>query len=94
MPERFPLTSTTSRATARLPTTLSSAQVFNAIVHERKVELAGEQVRFNDIIRWGNAATELAGSNFQAGKHELLPIPAAEINANAALSEVDQNPGY
>ena len=83
-----------STGLAPLPTTLSSAQVFNAIVHERKVELAGEQVRFNDIIRWGNAATELAGSNFQAGKHELLPIPAAEINANAALSEVDQNPGY
>ncbi|MDC6367700.1 MULTISPECIES: RagB/SusD family nutrient uptake outer membrane protein [Flavobacteriaceae] len=83
-----------STGLAPLPTTLSSSEVFDAIVHERKCELAGEQVRFNDIIRWGNAATELAGSNFQAGKHELLPIPAAEINANAALTEADQNPGY
>ncbi len=74
--------------------TLSSSEVFDAIVHERKCELAGEQIRFNDIIRWGNAATELAGSNFQAGKHELLPIPSGEINNNIELTQADQNPGY
>lgn len=77
-----------------LATTLSSSEVFDAIVHERKCELAGEQVRFNDILRWGIADTELAGSNFQAGKHELLPIPQAEINNNSALTDADQNPGY
>ncbi len=83
-----------STGLAPLATTLSSAEVFDAIIHERKVELAGEQVRFNDILRWGNAATELSGSNFQAGKHELLPIPAAEINSNLVLTDADQNPGY
>ncbi len=83
-----------STGLAPLPTTLSSSQVFDAIVHERKCELAGEQVRFNDILRWGIADTELAGSNFQAGKHELLPIPQGEINANSALTDADQNPGY
>ena len=73
---------------------LSKEQVFDAIVHERRVELAGEQSRFNDLIRWGMAATELAGQGFQAGKHELWPIPAREIASNPAITEADQNPGY
>lgn len=73
---------------------LSQQQVFDAIVHERKVELAGEQVRFDDIIRWGIASTELAGTGFQQGKHELWPIPDREISANDAINQEDQNPGY
>ncbi|WP_289063454.1 RagB/SusD family nutrient uptake outer membrane protein [Zobellia russellii] len=77
-----------------LPTGLSKAEVFDALVHERKVELAGEQCRFNDIIRWGIASTELSGTQFQEGKHELLPIPQAEIDANINISAADQNPGY
>ncbi|MBJ2173571.1 RagB/SusD family nutrient uptake outer membrane protein [Aureibaculum sp. A20] len=77
-----------------LATTLTKDQVFDAIVHERKVELAGEQVRFNDMIRWGIASTELAGTNFQAGKSELLPIPDAEISSNENMTDADQNPGY
>jgi hypothetical protein len=77
-----------------LELTLSKAEVFDAIVHERKVELAGEQVRFNDIIRWGIAATELTGTNFQAGKHELWPIPNREISSNENVNSEDQNSGY
>ncbi|MRX65867.1 RagB/SusD family nutrient uptake outer membrane protein [Maribacter luteus] len=79
---------------ANLPLTLSKAQVFDAIVHERKVELNGEQVRFDDMIRWGIVASELADTNFQSGKHELWPIPDREISSNANLSAADQNPGY
>ncbi|MBU3027255.1 MULTISPECIES: RagB/SusD family nutrient uptake outer membrane protein [Zobellia] len=77
-----------------LPMGLSQAEVFEALIHERKVELAGEQCRFNDIIRWGIASTELAGTGFQEGKHERLPIPQAEIDANINISSADQNPGY
>tara|TARA_R110001592_G_scaffold211564_4_gene463461 strand:+ start:811 stop:1134 length:324 start_codon:yes stop_codon:yes gene_type:complete len=73
---------------------LSKTAVFEAIVHERKVELAGEQVRFNDILRWNLTSTELAGTNFQAGKNELWPIPDREITSNENLSAADQNPGY
>ncbi|MBD1261951.1 RagB/SusD family nutrient uptake outer membrane protein [Maribacter polysiphoniae] len=79
---------------ANLPLNLSKAQVFDAIVHERKVELNGEQVRFDDMIRWGIVASELADTNFQAGKHELWPIPDREISSNANLTSADQNPGY
>lgn len=77
-----------------LSTTLSKTQVFDAIVHERKVELNGEQVRFDDMIRWGIVATELAGTNFQSGKHELWPIPDREIATNPIVTDADQNPGY
>ncbi|RXG32395.1 RagB/SusD family nutrient uptake outer membrane protein [Leeuwenhoekiella marinoflava] len=77
-----------------LPDNLSKEQVFDALVHERKVELAGEQVRFDDILRWGISNTELAGTNFQQGKHEVWPIPDREIAANDAINQEDQNPGY
>ncbi|AUP77899.1 RagB/SusD family nutrient uptake outer membrane protein [Flavivirga eckloniae] len=79
---------------AGLPATLSKTEVFNAIVHERKVELNGEQVRFDDMIRWGIVAQELSGTNFQAGKHELWPIPDREIATNPNVTDADQNPGY
>lgn len=85
-----------SRPSVMLPdvTGLTGAALFAAIVHERKVELAGEQIRFPDIVRWGNAATELAGSNFTAGKHEVFPIPDSEISSNENMSNEDQNSGY
>jgi hypothetical protein len=77
-----------------LALTLTKDQVFKAIVHERKVELAGEQVRFDDIIRWGIAATELAGTGFKAGKSELWPIPNRETSSNPNIKPTDNNPGY
>ncbi|WP_324027771.1 RagB/SusD family nutrient uptake outer membrane protein [Maribacter sp. BPC-D8] len=77
-----------------LPYGLSKAAVFEAIVHERKVELAGEQVRYNDILRWNLVSTELAGTNFQVGKNELWPIPDREITSNENVTAADQNPGF
>ncbi|PXY46249.1 RagB/SusD family nutrient uptake outer membrane protein [Flavobacterium hydrophilum] len=77
-----------------LATTLTKDQVFTALVHERKVELAGEQVRFDDIIRWGIASTELAGTGFQTGKSELWPIPNRETSSNPNIKPSDNNPGY
>ena len=70
----------------------SQDQIFDAIVHERAVELAGEQIRIFDLKRWGLAADVLEG--FQTGKHEFLPIPQREIDANTDLTGADQNPGY
>ncbi len=73
-------------------------EVMAAIIHERKVELAGEQLRFPDMVRWGIANDFLgtAGLNtgFTAGKNELFPIPQQEIDANDQLTNADQNPGY
>ncbi len=72
----------------------SKEQIFDAIVHERQVELAGEQARFPDLVRWGIAEEVLGQYGFTAGKHELFPIPQNEINANNAIENSDQNPGY
>ncbi|MBS1490201.1 MAG: RagB/SusD family nutrient uptake outer membrane protein [Bacteroidetes bacterium] len=59
---------------------------------ERHVELAMEEDRFWDLVRWGDAASVLGSKGFVAGTHELLPIPATQILlSNGKLT---QNPGY
>ena len=79
---------------APLSMDLSQTAVFDAIVHERMVELAGEQVRFPDLVRWGLADELLSPFGFQAGKNEIWPIPNDEISANEGISQGDQNPGF
>ncbi|MDY0202127.1 MAG: RagB/SusD family nutrient uptake outer membrane protein [Bacteroidales bacterium] len=58
---------------------------------ERRAELAMEQDRFFDLIRTNQAATALANKGFITGKHEVYPIPAAQIQLNTNLT---QNNGY
>ncbi|MEN7546300.1 RagB/SusD family nutrient uptake outer membrane protein [Rapidithrix thailandica] len=80
-----------SRPGTGLPDVMASGNdLFEAIVTERQLELAFEGVRFLDLVRWGRAVQELGSLGFVAGKHELLPIPADEVNV-AGLS---QNAGY
>ena len=69
-------------------------KVFAAIVHERRVEFAGEQLRFDDVVRWGIAADKLQGTGFQAGKSELWPIPNRETTSNPNIPASNNNPGY
>jgi starch-binding outer membrane protein, SusD/RagB family len=82
------------RTRAGLTTSITATKdaVFTAIVHERKVELAGEQVRFDDIMRWGLASTQLAGTGFVTGKSELWPIPNRETSSNPNIGA--NNPGW
>ncbi|MEO9662635.1 RagB/SusD family nutrient uptake outer membrane protein [Maribacter dokdonensis] len=83
---------------------LSQADMRQAIIDERAMELAGEGHRFFDLVRWGLAddymgANSLHGANpkslsggvFEIGKHELIWIPSSELDANPNLV---QNPGY
>lgn len=75
-------------------TTTDQDELRQIIYHERRVELAMEQNRWFDLLRWGIAAEAMkaAGKDFVEGKHELLPIPQAEIDlSNGNLA---QNPGY
>lgn len=58
---------------------------------ERRAELAMEQDRYFDLIRSGQAVTILASKGFTAGKHEVYPIPAAQLQLNTNLT---QNNGY
>ncbi len=74
----------------------SKAISMDAIKNERRLELAFEGVRFLDLIRWGDAASVLSNQGFNkngnfADKHNLYPIPAAEVNNNMLLT---QNPGW
>ncbi len=74
--------------------------VFNAIVHERMVELCAEQHRFDDLVRWGLDEQELAvddngdSRGYNPQVHRLMPIPQVEIDANDEIGSEDQNPGY
>jgi hypothetical protein len=49
------------------------------IYNERRLELATEGHRFFDLVRTKKAATALAFKGFVEGKHEILPIPLAEL---------------
>jgi hypothetical protein len=68
-----------------------------AVQHEREIELAGEEIRNIDILRW-RANGKLTGpdpiSYFQTGKYEFLPIPQDEFNTNPKITTADQNAGY
>ncbi len=77
--------------TTALPaiTTTDQSEMRQAIRHERQVELGFELHRFFDLVRWGIAADVLPG--FQAGKHEVFPLPQTEIDLNPKLV---QNAGY
>jgi len=80
------------RSRAGLTNVTASGQgLFDAIVKEREVELAFEGVRFFDLVRWG-LASQVLGSKFVVGKHELFPIPLDEMTNNSKIGE--QNPGY
>ncbi len=71
---------------------------------ERRKELAGERVRYFDLLRYGNLGdvvteaykNEVAQSkqylSFVKGVHELLPIPQIEIELSHGV--ITQNPGY
>jgi hypothetical protein len=70
----------------------------DALLAERRVELAFENHRFHDLVRFGVAdavlsahAAEMGYSSYDSRKL-LLPIPSREINLSAGL--LTQNPGY
>ena len=52
----------------------------------------GESPAVWDPVVWATQ-NYVAGHNFVDGKHELLPIPSAEIQSNAQLNG-ENNPGY
>ena len=84
--------------TANYPTATKD-QRFRAIAHEKRVELAGEEIRNRDILRWRqqNKLSILGGdpiAYFAANKYELLPLPQSEIDNNEKIGKDKQNPGY
>ena len=79
----------------------TKADFRNAIKHERQVEFYGEQIRWFDLVRWGDCEVAFAAANafqatipnslvpvaaFQAPKHYLFPIPDSEMKLNLNLA--------
>ena len=70
-------------------------QLRELIYKERRVELAMEQHRWFDLLRWGRAEQEMKAAgktNFKTGKHELLPIPQTEVDLTGG--KIKQNKEY
>ena len=81
--------------------TLTGDALFDAIINERRLELAMEGERFFDLVRTGKAATTLSKLKvtltdnasfkpYQSPKNDLFPIPLREIQ----ISGLSQNTGY
>jgi starch-binding outer membrane protein, SusD/RagB family len=70
--------------------TMTRQQVVDAIINERRLELAFEGDRWADMIRTGQALTFLAAKGAPATQ-ALYPIPSTELDTAPDLT---QNPGY
>ncbi|MFS4494418.1 RagB/SusD family nutrient uptake outer membrane protein [Maribacter sp. 2308TA10-17] len=84
------------RNRAGLTTAVSSISKQD-LLNERRAELAFENQRFFDLVRFGVAQEVLsahatATANTFSGTDLLLPIPQREINLSQGL--MSQNPGY
>lgn len=67
------------------------AQLRQAIHKERRVELAMENERFYDLVRWNEALTVLGPSGYQE-RNKFYPIPQSAIDKSNG--KLKQNPDY
>lgn len=80
-----------SRAGLSNTTAASQSALRDAIKQERRVELALEEYRFYDLVRWGDAPLVLASLGYLP-KHALYPIPQEAIDQSGGI--IVQNPNY
>ncbi|SFF67908.1 SusD family protein [Salegentibacter agarivorans] len=75
-----------------LDSTLSGEDLLDAIYKERRLELAGEGLRYHDLVRTDRAETILAPLGFKEGINEIMPIPFEQVSLSDGVLE--QNNGY
>ena len=90
-----------------VPTSLGKEEGLNLIKTERRIELAGEGMRCDDLSRYGDAYWNAQLNNVPItmpdgekvltmkwdSRMSLRPIPQTAIDLNPLLA-TDQNPGY
>lgn len=89
-----------------VPTGLLKQEAIDFVRNERRIELAGEGHRFNDVRRYGSdyckkylngPLVAIDGTVLLTKKWDdrmmLMPIPTGAIDVNPLLKD-DQNPGY
>jgi hypothetical protein len=59
----------------------------DALRHERRVELAGEQHRWFDIVRWDIGEDVIQDDTFEKPGSYFLPIPQDEVDNNPNLNQ-------
>jgi len=91
---------------ADLDPSLTGQDLFNALVRERRHELAFEGHRWFDLVRWDMAVDTInsyldvqypteSGFRMNPDKHQyLFPIPLQQINTIGDESVLWQNPGW
>ena len=82
---------------SEVPTDGTGEITLEDLLAERRIELAFENHRFDDLTRTGQAQTVLSAfasseGNVFTGTDLLLPIPQNEINVSEG--KLSQNPGY
>ncbi len=79
------------------PASATVPEMFKFLQHERRVELAFEGHRYNDLVRWHRAGLidikrdvdfgrQLANQNWSP-KHLIKPIPQEELDLNSNLTQ-------
>jgi hypothetical protein len=77
-----------------LPQGLSQSDFRDSVYKERRLEFVQEGHRWFDLVRTGQLVTavkKVAAKSAVSDKNNLFPIPQAEINVNAAIT---QNTGW
>jgi hypothetical protein len=80
--------SSVSMPPLKVEETNTKEKMFESIVHERRVELAFEYHRFNDLRRWG-LAEEVLGNNGYTERNRYFPLPQEELDTNPQLVQRD-----
>lgn len=95
-----PLNQVRDRAGLPALSGLSQQALREAIILERRLEFAGEGLRWFDLVTLGIAEDVIntiqeerndINRGFTVGRNELLPFPQTELDLNPKLT---QNPGY